>query len=218
MSGVHTMSLREILSKIEDELKESEEIKDELYDAMRKATRISKQAIFLVHKEEFKKAGNQLNEVEKLLKKLNKIPAVYGKFVYSGIVHSAFQEYVEARIFLKLTQDGDFLGPKQINVPSVSYLLGLADVVGELRRRALDSIRRGDIGIAVGSLENMELIYDEFILMYESMRVVSELRRKLDIARRIIEATRGDVAIEIRRDSLERSIEKLERALRVKKE
>ncbi|MCK4435297.1 hypothetical protein KAU87_00640, partial [Candidatus Bathyarchaeota archaeon] len=80
------MSLREILSKIEDELKESEEIKDELYDAMRKATRISKQAIFLVHKEEFKKAGNQLNEVEKLLKKLNKIPAVYGKFVYSGIV------------------------------------------------------------------------------------------------------------------------------------
>ena len=212
------MSLREILSKIEDELKESEEIKDELYDAMRKATRISKQAIFLVHKEEFTKAGNQLNEVEKLLKRLNKIPAVYGKFVYSGIVHSTFQEYVEARIFLKLTQDGDFLGPKQINVPSVSYLLGLADVVGELRRRALDSIRRGDIEIAVGSLENMELIYDEFILMYESMRVVSELRRKLDIARRIIEATRGDVAIEIRRDSLERSIEKLERALRVKKE
>ncbi|MCK4435296.1 haloacid dehalogenase, partial [Candidatus Bathyarchaeota archaeon] len=104
------------------------------------------------------------------------------------------------------------------NVPSVSYLLGLADVVGELRRRALDSIRRGDIEIAAGSLENMELIYDEFILMYESMRVVSELRRKLDIARRIIEATRGDVAIEIRRDSLERSIEKLERALRVKKE
>ncbi|MCK4933445.1 RNA-binding protein, partial [Candidatus Bathyarchaeota archaeon] len=89
---------------------------------------------------------------------------------------------------------------------------------GELRRRTLDSIRKGDIKIAVGSLENMELIYNELILMYESMHVVSELRRKLDIARRIIEATRGDVAIEIRRDSLEHSIEKLERALRLKKE
>ena len=212
------MSLREILTKIENELKESEEIKDELYDAMRKATRISKQAIFLVHKEEFKKAENQLNEAEKLLNKLSEVPAVYRKFVYSGIVHSAFQEYVEARIFLKLTQNSDFTGPKQLKVPSISYLLGLADVVGELRRRTLDSIRKGDIKIAVGSLENMELIYNELILMYESMHVVSELRRKLDIARRIIEATRGDVAIEIRRDSLEHSIEKLERALRLKKE
>lgn len=212
------MSLREILTKIENELKESEEIKDELYDAMRKATRISKQAIFLVHKEEFKEAENQLNEAEKLLNKLSEVPAVYRKFVYSGIVHSAFQEYVEARIFLKLTQNSDFTGPKQLKVPSISYLLGLADVVGELRRRTLDSIRKGDIKIAVGSLENMELIYNELILMYESMHVVSELRRKLDIARRIIEATRGDVAIEIRRDSLEHSIEKLERALRLKKE
>ncbi|MCK4933489.1 hypothetical protein KAS06_02350, partial [Candidatus Bathyarchaeota archaeon] len=129
------MSLREILTKIENELKESEEIKDELYDAMRKATRISKQAIFLVHKEEFKKAENQLNEAEKLLNKLSEVPAVYRKFVYSGIVHSAFQEYVEARIFLKLTQNSDFIGPKQLKVPSISYLLGLADVVGELRRR-----------------------------------------------------------------------------------
>ncbi len=212
------MSLRKILNKIENELKESEEIKDELYDAMRKATRISKQAIFLVHKEEFKEAENQLNEAEKLLNKLSEVPAVYRKFVYSGIVHSAFQEYVEARIFLKLTQNSDFTGPKQLKVPSISYLLGLADVVGELRRRTLDSIRKGDIKIAVGSLENMELIYNELILMYESMHVVSELRRKLDIARRIIEATRGDVAIEIRRDSLEHSIEKLERALRLKKE
>ena len=49
--------------------------------------------------------------------------------------------------------------------------------------------------------------------MDEAYMLVSGLRRKCDVARRIIEATRGDVTIEARRDSLEQSIRKLERIL-----
>lgn len=210
------MSLERILNKIEKELKEREEIKDQLYDAMRKATRLSKQAIFLVHKEQFKETRKLLNEAKKLFTKLKEIPAVHRKLTHAGIVNAAFQEYTEAHIFLNLTQGDKFIGPRTIGVPSTSYLLGLADVVGELRRRTLNSLRKGDVKVAEESFEAMELIYSELMVMDEALRVVSELRRKSDVARRIIEATRGDVTIEVRRNSLERSIKKLEKVLKAK--
>ncbi len=211
------MSLKRILSKIEKELKEREEIKDELYDAMRKATRHSKQAIFLVHKGQYKEAGKLLKKTKKLFNKLQKIPLAHQKLVHAGIVDSAFQEYIEAHIFLKLVEDEKFMSAEKLDVPSTSYLLGLADVIGELRRRVLDALREGDVVVAEKSLETMELIYNELIGMDEVLHVVSELRRKSDIARRIIEATRGDVTIEVRRSMLERSIKKLEKVLKIEK-
>lgn len=211
------MSLRNILSKIEKEAEEREEIKDELYDAMRRATRLSKQAIFLTHKGELKNAKKQLKEAEKLFTKLDGIPVVHQKLVYAGIVGSAYQEFAESNIFLNLVTRERFVTHERIDVPSFAYLLGLADVVGELRRRALDSLREGKVKNAEKSLETMELIYSELVVLDEAMHSISELRRKLDIARRIIEATRGDVTIEVRRSALERSIEKLGNSIKAKK-
>jgi predicted translin family RNA/ssDNA-binding protein len=49
--------------------------------------------------------------------------------------------------------------------------------------------------------------------MDDAYMLVKGLRRKCDIARRIIEATRGDVTIEVRRSSLETSIKRLEETL-----
>jgi len=208
------MSLKNILGKIDKELGERGEIKDELYDAMRKATRLSKQAIFLIHKQQLREAEKLLKETKKLFTKLDAIPTVHQKLLYAGIVDSAFQEYTEAHIFLKLAQDGKFVGPKKIGVPSTSYLLGLADVVGELRRRALNHLRKGNSKIAEKNLETMELIYNELMGIDKAFHALSELRRKSDVARRIIEVTRGDVTIEARRSSLERSIKKLEKVIK----
>ncbi|UCE96889.1 MAG: hypothetical protein JSV51_04700 [Candidatus Bathyarchaeota archaeon] len=212
------MSLKKILSKIERELKERKEIKDELYDSMRKATRLSKQAIFSIHKGQFDEAKKLLKKAKSLFAKRNKILPVHRKLAYAGIVGSAFQEYTEASILLKLIEENKVVSPEEIDVPLTSYLLGLADIFGELRRRALDSLKTGDVKTAEESLETMELVFHELMAMDEALHSISELRRKSDIARRIIEATRGDVAIEVRRNSLERSIEKLERAMKMEKE
>lgn len=207
------MSLRKILGRIEDEAENREGFKDELYEAMRKATRFSKQAILALHRGEPRKSAKLLKDAKKLFSKLDEIPLVQGELAYSGIVDSAFQEYAEAHIFLNLTENGGFVDPQKIHVPSTSYLLGLADVVGELRRKTLDSLRRGDLKTAEKGLEHMELIHDELMGLEKALQFVHELRRKTDVARRVIEATRGDVAMEVRRDSLERSIKRLEKAV-----
>ncbi len=210
------MSLKSILAEIDRELKERKNIKDELYDAMRKATRLSKQAIFLMHKRQLKEAKKLLKDTKKLFTKLDEIPEAHQTLVYSGIVSAAFQEYTEAHIFLRIVQDHRLVSPRDIGVSSTSYLLGLADVVGELRRRALDCVREGNVEVAQKSVEAMELIYNELLATDEALHAISGLRRKSDIARRIIEATLGDVTIEMRRNSLERSIKRLERVLREK--
>ncbi len=210
------MSLKRILRKIEEELKERKDIKDELYDAMRKATRFSKQAIFLVHKGEFEEAEKMLGEAERLLVERDQVSLTHQKLAHAGIVDVAFQEYAEAYVFLQLVQNGRFVTPEKIKVPSTSYLLGLADVVGELRRKVLDSLREGDGEGAQKNFEIMDFIYNELIGIDEALHSVSELRRKTDIARRIVELTRGDITIEARRNSLERSIRSLEDALKEK--
>jgi translin len=97
------------------------------------------------------------------------------------------------------------------------YILGLADVIGEIRRQTLDCLRRNEIKKAENNLELMETIYAELINLDEAHILVHELRRKCDIARRVLEATRGDVTIEVRRSQLENSIKDLNKRLEAKR-
>jgi translin len=86
-------------------------------------------------------------------------------------------------------------------------------VIGELRRRTLDLIRREKVDAAEKTLEKMEQIYSELTALDDAYIIVKGLRRKGDVARRLIEITRGDITSEVRRSALERSISKLEKSI-----
>ena len=208
--------MKSILDKIQKDLMKREEVWEGIKRDMRRATRLSKQAILFAHQERIDEARKLLDEAGELFSKLHDASRDYPDMVYTGMVDSAFQEYAEAQTFLSLIEEDRFISPKELDVPSISYVLGLADVVGEFRRRALDAIRRGDVEMAEDCLQTMEHIYIELTNMDAGYLLVSGLRRKCDIARRIIESTRGDVNIEARRSSLERSITELEKAMRRK--
>ena len=205
------MSLKSLLEKIQEELKKRDEIKEEVQKDMRKATRLSKQSILFIHQERFEDAKKLLNEASNLLVKLHKISKDHPDLAYSGLVNAAYEEYTEAHTLLMLIKENRFPNPKKLGVPSISYVLGLGDVIGELRRRALDALRKGDVKLAEDTLLLMEEIYVELMSMDDAFLIVPGLRRKCDVARRIIESTRGDVTIEARRSSLEQSIQELKK-------
>ena len=102
--------------------------------------------------------------------------------------------------------------PEEIKVPTVDYVLGLADVIGEYRRLTLDALREGDAEKGEACLQTMDEIYIELMAMDEAYMLVPGLRRKCDVARRIIETTRGDVTQEVRRKSLENYLKQFEKA------
>jgi translin len=207
------MSLKEILEKIQEELKEREKVRDEVNRDMRKATRLSKQAIQVLHQERFDDAKTLLEEAKTLFAKLQDSVKDYPDLFHSGLVGAAFEEHAEARVLLTLIQEDRFVSPKEIGVPATSYVLGLGDVVGELRRRVLDLIRKGKVEAAEQCLEWMEHIYSELTALDDAYVIVNGLRRKGDVARRLIEITRGDITSEVRRNALERSISKLEKTI-----
>lgn len=207
------MSLKETLEKIREELARKDEVRQEIHIATRRVTRLSKQAIFQIHKANLEKAEETLKKAEKLLKEIERMTKDYPDLFYLGSIDSAFQEYAEANILLELIKNVRFMSFEELGVPMTSYVLGLADVIGELRRRALESLRKGEMNIAEECLRLMETIYEEMINLEEIQFLVSGLRRKCDTGRRIIEATRADITIESGRISLERQIEDLRKSL-----
>jgi len=186
------------------------EVREQTHESMRKATSQSKQAILLIHQKKYVDAENLIESAREKIVNLNNLAKQYPEIVYGGMFSAALQEYSEARIFLTLIKESRFITPTEVEVPSVDYVLGLADVIGEYRRLALDNLREGAVKKGEECLEIMDQVFIQLLALDEAYMLVPGLRHKSDAARRIIEATRGDVTLEIRRKSLENYLKKFE--------
>jgi translin len=209
-------SLEAVLEEIRKELKEKEKVRETAQNDMRKATSLSKQAILLIHQKKSKEAKKLVEKAKGIISRLHDLSTKYPAIIYSGLFSAALQEYSEANIFLRLIEDSQFVAPSEINVPSIDYTLGLADVIGECRRLALDALREGDVEKGEKCLQTMDEIYIGLMALDEVYMLVPGLRRKCDVARRVIEATRGDVTQEMRRNTLEKYVKQFERYMKKK--
>lgn len=197
---------------------QKDKIREDAHNNIRKATSLSKQAILLLHQKKQKEAEELVANAKEKISDLQTTAKKYPEIIYGGMFSAALQEYSEANIFLTLIKESRFITPKEIDVPSVDYLLGLGDVVGEYRRLSLDALREGDAQKGEKCLEIMDEIFIELMALDEAYVLVPGLRRKTDVARRIIEITRGDITQEVRRKSLEDYLKKFELPSKVKKQ
>ena len=62
---------------------------------------------------------------------------------YAGYTQDALKEFVEANVTCALIKNQPLPTPEELGVTGFTYLNGLAEVVGELRRKALDILRHG---------------------------------------------------------------------------
>jgi translin len=206
-------SVRTLLQKIKVELEEKEKVREKAQQDMRRATSLSKQAILFIHQKKVDEAKKSIEKAREIISMLKNASTEYPEIIHCGLFNAALQEYSEASIFLELLEKLRFITPEEINVPSVDYVLGLADVIGEYRRLTLDALREGDVKKGEKCLEMMDEIYTELMGMDEAYMLVRGLRRKCDIARRIIETTRGDVTQEARRSSLQEYLKEFEKSV-----
>jgi len=203
-------NLKPILDKIRKELSNKDKIRETVQKQKRTMQSYSKQAILLIHQKRTKEAEILLKKAQKIHTRLDEILTMQPSIICDGLYSAALQEYSEANIFQKLTQENQFITPEEINVPSIDYIHGLADVIGEYRRLTLDSLRIGNAEKGEKHLQTMDEIYTELMAMDESYMLVPGLRRKCDVARKIIEITRGDITQEIRRNALEKHLRRFE--------
>ena len=195
------MSLKTIIEGFEKELDEKVKAREDAVSICRKIITLSKQAVMAVHRDELGKARVKLIEAKKMLGQKDEILHSH-RDLSVNIARVAYQEYAEAEIVLRLVETEKFPGPEELGVPKIPYLLGLADSIGEFRRRALESLRGRNLEVAERSLQIMDEIYSELIVLENVYSLAPELRRKCDVTRRIIEITIGDIATETGRSSL----------------
>jgi len=195
-------NLDKIVDKIEKNIDGKDKIREKALRSSREIIIGCRKAIQLIHQESMKTALGNIKKASTKLQGLYELTKSYPELYHAGFVENAAQELVEAHCFYNIMKGKDLPDPDQIKTTYSSYLMGLCDLVGELRRTALDSIRAGEAKEADDYLDMMEEIYD-VIIRFDYPSGLIPIKKKQDMVRNLIERTRGELAVA----SCERRIE-----------
>lgn len=157
----------------------------------REITRSSKRIIHSIHDGE--SDINEMKNISELVRNLVLEIKEEPSLLYTGPASDALGEYAEAMILNKILVDGSVPSYEDLGIDERSWALGLADIVGELRRIVLKNLMNGNVEKAVDVYELMEDVTDG-ILMFDVPDAIVPMRRKQDIARGVMERTRSDIA------------------------
>jgi translin len=169
----------------------------------REVIRFSSTAIRSLHRQEMKEAYQLLEQARKLLDETERAIADGGELIKAGFLIDAQKEYAEGRITLALVQGQQPPSPEELRVDPASYLHGLAEAVGELRRYMLDSMRKGELSRGEDLLSAMDDIYNILVTMDFPDAITHGLRRNTDMVRGVLERTRSDLTLSIQQKELE---------------
>lgn len=207
------MLSRNELGGLQEHLTDYDKTRERLLDLTRKTTRLASWAIIQVHRGQIPKAKATLTEAEASIAQMRDLLNQRVEFKQAGYVIVAFQEFSEAKILLGFANEKKLLTPSEVGVDWMPYLLGLLDFLGELRRRTMDQLKAGKLKKAQHTFESMEALFED-LLSLDRTSIVPTFRRKLDVAKKLVEATRSDVIADIRRSSLERTMKNFEKRMR----
>lgn len=196
-----------------DRIRESFEQKNQIRDAAltqsRNLTRHAARAIRAIHRDEPDIARDQLAQADRLAKALREGLKDDPDLYYSGYAQDALKEFCEAHLTVATILGQDCPTPEDLQVEFATYLNGMSEVIGELRRRIMDILRDGHSPEVERLLDEMEDIYAQLVTMDYPDALTFGLRRRTDIARNIIERTQADVTISLRQQQLEKKISAL---------
>jgi translin len=201
--------LEAIVAELRPHFAAEDEAREKALRSCRQVIRHSSEAIRAVHRQEQDEAKGLLDSAHELLRELNHDLAKHGRLLHSGFVHDAQKEFAEGYITLALIVGEGVPRPEALGVSNASYLDGLGESVGELRRYILDSLRRGDFSRCEELLTIMDEIYGILITMDFPELLAHGLRRTTDAIRGIIERTRGDLTVALRQKKLETKLNDL---------
>lgn len=206
--------LEKIAEQIHQAFEARTSARDHALSQARTLTRFCANAIRAVHRDEFDTAQEHLDNASKIAKSLHSDLNEYPDLYYAGYTQDALKEYAEANIVYALVNHHELPSPQELGLENSTYLNGLAETVGEFRRRCLDILRQGYSQDAEQLLQYMDDIYAVLITMDYPNAITGGIRRQTDIARSILERTRGDLTLSLRQEHLEASMQRLEDRLK----
>ncbi|MBM3190356.1 MAG: haloacid dehalogenase [Chloroflexi bacterium] len=203
-------ALESIVEAIRDDLTRKNEIRDVSLSRSRTLIRLCANSIRATHRHEYALAADLLREAQDAARAMSEDAQAFPDVFYAGYLQDGLKELAEAAITLALVSNEPIPDPDVLGVPSAAYLNGLGEAMGEMRRFALDSIRREDTAEAERLLAIMDEVYSHLVTMDFPDALTGGLRRTTDMVRGVAERTRGDLTTAVRQEKLQEALQAFE--------
>lgn len=185
--------LEKISSTSENYFSKVHEVREESLKLSREIIRNSAISIRASHRSQFDQAKSYLIKSEQKLRIIIDICHETPEIHHSRFIQDAQKEYVEASLTLAFLTNSSLPELGNLSINPAAYLNGLSESVGELRRFILDQLR-----------QKVSLDYEQLLVLMDDIytllaaidypdAITNNLRRNTDIARSIMEKTRGDL-------------------------
>jgi translin len=164
--------------------------------ASRAAIRSCANAIRAIHRGELDLAHRLMDEARASIDAGLDAVREHPEIRYAGYLQDAQKEYAEAKITEAVVAGAAHAPtPEELAVEDAPYLNGMAEAIGEARRHILDLLRHGRVADGEAVLSAMDDMYAVLVTMDYPDAITANLRRSTDVARSLLEKTRGDLSV-----------------------
>ncbi len=202
------MNLDDLSAELRRRLDEKNAARERALPAARRAIRSCANAIRAIHRQEWDEAHRLMAEARSAIDEGLEAVRDHPDIRFAGYLQDAQKEYAEARITEAIVAGSELPTPEDLGVEDAPYLNGMAEAIGEARRHILDLLRKGDVDRGEAVLDAMNDMYYVLVSMDYPDAITLNLRRPTDVARSLIEKTRGDLSVALvqrnLRDALDR--------------
>ena len=197
------------VEEINKKFKDIEERRNAIIKGTRDATILCSKAIVSMHSHKKNESIEYIEKSKKLLKQFKEL----GKDDLQRYLYIAEQEFVEAYCLFSIAENSAIPGKGSLEVSDISYVMGLLDCIGEIKRMIIDKIRSEGTSNVTALFELMDKIYGIIYPLAVYDNLMPGLRKKLDVSRILIENVRAIITEEKRRTIMIEKIEEFEKKI-----
>ena len=133
------INVQSSLDEINFDLRDVEERREKLIKGTRDVIALCSKSIVALHRNEIDQAKVNMHQAKTMLEEFRQ----YSKSDLYKYIATAEQEIVEAYGLKCVLQDSPIPSMKELNVSGSSYITGLLDCIGEIKRMVYDKMRVG---------------------------------------------------------------------------
>jgi translin len=194
-----------IIAGLRDRAQGMHEAREGALSESRKLIQLSAKSIRHVHRHQFEEAERLLDEAKQTASRAREALRNYPE-LNPAYLHDSEKEMVEAAAVLAIVHGKPYPSPDDLGTYVMSYLNGMGEAASEVRRFALDEMRKGRMEEAERILLQMEAIYEDLITFDFADSMTGGLRRTCDALRAVIERTRSDLTATVSQQELVREL------------
>lgn len=206
-------ALQDIIDTINQAFEAKSVIRDQTLSRSRELIRTCANSIRATHRGDDKEARSLLEHARTVAQQMSSEAQTYPDIYHAGYTQDALKELAEAHLTRAVILGEPVPGPDELGVEYAAYLNGLAEAAGELRRFALDALRRGQVGRSEKILSHMDDIYSMLITVDFPSAITGGLKRSTDMVRGVLERTRGDVTTAVRQEAMKAALHNFEQRM-----